>query len=156
MADSLFDVALDKVRQNVTSWPPHSYSQNGKQYHHLQTRPFPFLILELIFILAANNYLCCLAIASHLMYNVMYSSEWPIYLFIISHVDPDDIRSLSELNFQPTVRPPTRPPPPPPPPPRPRPRLPSGPGYGSGPFRRPIRRKRVSILQESGKGLKKY
>ena len=82
------------------------------------------------------------------MYNVMYFNEWSIYLFIISHVDPDDIRSLSELNFQPTVRPPTRPPPPPP---RPRPRLPLGPGYGSGPIRRPVRHKRVSILQESGR-----
>ena len=72
--------------------------------------------------------------------------------FIISHADPDDIRFLSELNFQPTVRPPTPRPVPRTPslPPHP-PRLPLGPGYGSGPFRRPVRRKRVSTLLVPGR-----
>ena len=81
------------------------------------------------------------------MYNIMHSDEWPIIYY---PTDPNDICFLSELNFQPTVRPPTPRPVPhthslPPPPLR----LPLGPG--SGPFRRPVRRKRVSILPVSGR-----
>lgn len=31
MVDSLFDVALSQTRRKITTWPPPSYSQNGKQ-----------------------------------------------------------------------------------------------------------------------------